>query len=549
MRNRAVLVAQREYFENLRTKTFWIGILVVPVLIMLSAVVPIWLETIKAARTYAVIDRSGWLLAAIEQKAQERDLASTIELAIERQRLGGVAWETLPAPLKQAVGPLASALPARPLSDLASGQAAARQARQQQARLAGELAAAALGDSAPASLAQLGVEPGPLGRWWRELSPEERGRQNPGLASAQFRRVEAPAGDDAVGELNHRVDAGELFGYFVIGDDPMATSSPHTYVSRNLTDKALYEWFSGLAAEVVRDRRLAAQQLDPGLADWLKEPIYFEPRKVGKGGAEEQVKAEDLLRQWAPMVFVYLLWISVFTTANMLMMNTIEEKSNRIMEVLLSSVSPIELLFGKILGIAATGLTVIGTWVLFFVGAVEVVLIFVGDKLPIDLGSVARDPRLLASFVVYFVLGYLLYASLLAGIGSVCNTLKEAQNLMTPVTLLLMVPFFTMMSVSRDPNGTLAKVLSFIPPFTPFVMMNRAAGPPSLSEYVLTTLLLVGSVALALWGAAKIFRVGILMTGKPPRLGDLLRWLRAPVGQVAGAVAGGRGGKGEQAPG
>jgi ABC-type Na+ efflux pump permease subunit len=98
--------------------------------------------------------------------------------------------------------------------------------------------------------------------------------------------------------------------------------------------------------------------------------------------------------------------------------------------------------------------------------------------------------------------------------------------------VLLFIPLATMMPIGKDPNGTLAKVMSFIPPFTPFVMMNRAAGPPSLLEYVLTTLLLLAAIAAALLGAAKIFRIGVLMTGKPPRLGEILRWLRAPVGQV-----------------
>jgi ABC-type Na+ efflux pump permease subunit len=86
--------------------------------------------------------------------------------------------------------------------------------------------------------------------------------------------------------------------------------------------------------------------------------------------------------------------------------------------------------------------------------------------------------------------------------------------------------------VSKDPNGTIAKVMSYIPPFTPFVMMNRAAGPPTPMEYIVTTILLVGSVALALWAAAKIFRIGILLTGKPPKLFEILKWLRAPVGHV-----------------
>jgi len=114
----------------------------------------------------------------------------------------------------------------------------------------------------------------------------------------------------------------------------------------------------------------------------------------------------------------------------------------------------------------------------------------------------------------------------------VCNSLKEAQNMMTPITVTLIVPLVSMGFIVQDPNGTLAKIFSYIPPFPPFVMMIRAAGPPETYEYVLTTLLLVASSVFALWAAAKIFRIGILMTGKPPKLKEILKWVRAPVGQI-----------------
>jgi len=100
---------------------------------------------------------------------------------------------------------------------------------------------------------------------------------------------------------------------------------------------------------------------------------------------------------------------------------------------------------------------------------------------------------------------------------------------MLPVQLVQMIPIFVMVPIGQDPNGVLAKVLSYFPPLTPFVMMNRAAAPPTASEYLITTLLLLVSIVAALWFAAKIFRIGILLTGKPPGLMEVLRWIRAPV--------------------
>jgi ABC-type Na+ efflux pump permease subunit len=202
-----------------------------------------------------------------------------------------------------------------------------------------------------------------------------------------------------------------------------------------------------------------------------------------------------------------------------------------VIEVLLSSVSALELMSGKIAGSVATGLTMVLSWAFFFILLTSLLPLAV-DLGSLDLGAILTNPVYCFSFLGYFLMGYLFFAALLVGLGSACNSLKEAQNLMQPVMIVFIVPLLALVPVTMDPQGTLARVLSFIPPFTPFVMMNRAAGPPETWEYVATTVLMLVSVTLAFWGAAKIFRVGILMTGKPPRVGEILRWLRAPVGQV-----------------
>ena len=132
-------------------------------------------------------------------------------------------------------------------------------------------------------------------------------------------------------------------------------------------------------------------------------------------------------------------------------------------------------------------------------------------------------------FIAYFITGYLFYAAILVAIGSVCDSLKEAQNLFQPVMFALFVPLATMFPITRDPNGTLAQIITYIPLYTPFAMMNRASGPPPLWEYILSSIVIVVSVWLAFRGAAKVFRVGVLMTGKPPKIREILRWMRAPV--------------------
>jgi ABC-2 type transport system permease protein len=217
--------------------------------------------------------------------------------------------------------------------------------------------------------------------------------------------------------------------------------------------------------------------------------------------------------------------VAIFSIVQMLLNNVIEEKSNRIIEVLLSSVTPGELMMGKLAGIAAIGLTMVGSWVLALIG----ILAWKSSgqsEVATQLYTVVRTSNLVPAFVIYFFLGYVMYAALILALGSVCNTLKEAQNYMGVITMVMMVPMLTMMFIPKDPNGTVATVLSWIPIYTPFIMMNRAAADPPLFDLIGTMVLLIVCTAFALWMAGKIFRIGVLRTGQPPKLVEMLRWVK-----------------------
>ncbi|RME73498.1 MAG: hypothetical protein D6776_06985 [Planctomycetota bacterium] len=519
---KARLVAGREFLDIVRTRTFWIGILSFPVIVALAVLVPQWLEGAKEPRRYAVLDHSGWLADAIEQRALAPDLAKVFEALATRYREEPDTLDALPPVLRSLAPVLASLEPAQ------------REALAETLTAIGDdrpLPPAVRDALPPEARAAVGLMREEIRRWWLGLDPAEARRLAPETARARYVRVpvEPPAGTDPLVYLNEQVRSGQLFAYFVIGPDPVSSTAGMRYVSNNLTDDELRSWYTRLATEVVRERRIAQAGIPAETARWIAEPVRFEVRKPGEAGTQEAVAVQDMLRQWAPALFTYLLWIAIFTTGQMLLTNTIEEKSNRIIEVLLSSVSPLELMAGKIVGIALAGLTVVGSWVVFVILGAKLLPHFIEGVPQIDLGLIAGDPVLLGSFVTYFLLGFLFYSALMAAIGSVCNTLKEAQNLLQPITILLMLPLLAMVPIAQDPNGTLARVLSYLPPFTPFVMMNRAAGPPSAFEYAATLALLLASTAVALWAAAKIFRVGILMTGKPPRLREILRWVRTPV--------------------
>ena len=501
--NRTGLVAFREYLENVRTKGFWIGILMMPITLVIAGVMPMLVDSTREAKLFAVIDDAD-LLPGVETRIRERDLLAFLGSYDED------AVDHVP-------GYLAAYLPEiRALEEDQQKQLVRVLLNNQPLEIEGltRRLERFLKDHA-ASIAD----------WWKNLNATARATLSPDISTNYFVMV-PPAGDEE--SLNQLVQDGELFAYFVLKPDLLQKSTEATYISANFTDKQLQNWFGRLLSAHIRELRLNQSNLDEETARWVSESVEFDEVTIGDEGIRE-VDVNDVARQWAPVAFVFFLWMAILINTQLLLTNTIEEKSNKLIEVLLSSVSPLELMAGKIIGIAATGLTIIISWALIFLVFFVGIPAMADAELPIDPSSIFGDRTAILLFIMYFVLGYLLYAALLVGLGSLCNNLKDAQNLIMPVQMVQLVPMLLLVPIVQDPNGTLAVVLSWIPPLTPFVMMNRTAGPPTSLEYAGTTLLLVVSIIVAFWFAAKLFRVGILMTGKPPGLRDIISLLRAPV--------------------
>ncbi len=212
-----------------------------------------------------------------------------------------------------------------------------------------------------------------------------------------------------------------------------------------------------------------------------------------------------------------LLFLAAITGGQMLMTSTIEEKSSRVVELLLAAVSPMQLMAGKILGQGAVALLMLGVY-----GAVGMA----GLAAAAAIGLL--EPALLAWLVVFFLIAYVTLAALMAAIGAAVNEIREAQSLLVPVMLAMSLPMMLNVPLARDPNGTLATVLSLVPPISPMVMVLRLSSntPPPGWQVALSVVLGLVGVALAVWLAAKVFRIGLLMHGKPPDLRTLWRWIR-----------------------
>ncbi len=331
-----------------------------------------------------------------------------------------------------------------------------------------------------------------------------------------------------VGERQIEVDGApqELFALVVLPESELLLKSRIEYWCTNLADNELRHALARGVAEELKSREYVSSGVDRRKIERIAElEVDLDEKDPRKAEGEEAVDPLASFRQWAPLGFVYVMFIAIVTIAQMLIASTIEEKSNRIVEVLLSSVTPAELMFGKLLGVAGVGLTMLAAWGASIWGVLSY---FVGGGKAKEYASILLDASLLAPFLVYFVLGYALYASILLALGSLCNTLKDAQNFMAPVMMVLMVPLLTMTFVARDdPNGPLAVFLSWVPVFTPFVMMNRAAAHPPVLDVIGTGVLLVTTIIFTVWLAGRIFRNGILRTGEPPRLLELLRLVRS----------------------
>ncbi len=205
-----------------------------------------------------------------------------------------------------------------------------------------------------------------------------------------------------------------------------------------------------------------------------------------------------------------LLWSVIFTGAGILLNGVIEEKSSKILEVLLSSATVPEILFGKILGVAGVTCTVLGVW-----GTVGAVMLNVfAPAVAGDVGKVLMGGGLIFYFAFYLIAGYLMYASIFTAIGSFCETTREAQTLLGPIMILLTIPVIFLSQALRRPDTPALDILSWIPPFTPFMMTARAASGPPIWQVLGTGAIMLATVALVVWIAGRAFRAGALSTGK-----------------------------------
>jgi len=348
--------------------------------------------------------------------------------------------------------------------------------------------------------------------------------------------------DEHVGErsdqvLSKRVDDGELIGFLTIGADIPELAGDDAELARGdrelawFTDTPTYNdlpnTLSYLVNTAVRRHRISGANMDADLVDKLskrEEITTMGLVEVDESGNVTDAKETDKIAEVAvPVGLAVMLFMLVMMSTPALMNNVLEEKMQRIAEVLVSAVTPFQLLMGKLLAAALVSLT-LGV---IYVGGL---LIFVHNASIVPPAVVeALDLGTLLLFGVFLILTLLIHGSIFAGLGAACSEIQDTQTLLMPAMLIMILPMMFLGPVIQSPDGTLAKVLSFFPPATPMIMFMRVGIPPGVDwwELPVALVLCLAFAILSVWAASRIFRVGILMQGKAPSWRQMWTWIRA----------------------
>ena len=265
---------------------------------------------------------------------------------------------------------------------------------------------------------------------------------------------------------------------------------------------------------------------------------------------EETTKMDGVIKLIFGMVLGMLLYIFIFAYGSMIMMSVIEEKTSRIVEIMISSVKPFQLMMGKILGTSLAGLTQFLVWTILIVMFSYLMTAIFGietstqnsELLLSSSGNMSMNTEALnmisafidlpltnifVAFLIYFIGGYLLYASLFAAIGAAVDNQTDAQQFVIPITIILVLALYVgIFTIPEDPNGTVAIIFSYIPFTSPVVMLMRIPNGVPIYEQIISIIILYLTFTLCIWFAAKIYRVGILMYGKKPSYKELIKWLK-----------------------
>jgi ABC-2 type transport system permease protein len=336
-------------------------------------------------------------------------------------------------------------------------------------------------------------------------------------------------------EISQRIDRGELEGLIEIGPDALKTKPGGLYYNAEEADESGAIRFQTKGVTSLGFARMLGLFLNPvaqmerfqnkglTLKDFedIQQPLAVQVKSLTQrnpktGELEDAADETRFVNLFLPAVLIGLMFMMIMVGATPAMHGIIEEKSLRIAEVLLGSVTPFQLMAGKLLGIVGVALTLA---TVYLGGGYFLVTYFgLAEMIPLSL---------LLWVIPMLILALLIFGSLFIAVGAAASDIKDTQTLLMPIMLLATIPFFALGPIMQDPNGPIARVCSFFPFATPMLLVARQSVPPGvpLWEMLAGIALVLATTLLCLWAAGRIFRIGILLHGKTPSFGDLVRWV------------------------
>lgn len=335
-------------------------------------------------------------------------------------------------------------------------------------------------------------------------------------------RVAAGADDSLVAE----VVAKRLDGFLVVSDSTLEQGVAE-YRGSNVSSVADMEQLEATLRSIVFASRLERHGIDPGVVRDAQIRLQLGTKKISGRRVTGESGTQSFMVGFGMAI---ILFVAILMYGVNVMSSVLEEKTTRIVEVLISSLRPFELMLGKVIGAGAVGIVQLSVWI----GSAR--LLAGAQQQFAGVGGAAGSggfhfPQIpaatLAIFVAYFLLGYFLYAAMYAAVGAMSSSEAEARQAQVPVQLVLMIPYISFFGILNDPNGSLAVWMTLMPFWSPIAVPVRwGASPIPVTELAASLGILVVTVAAVTWVAARIYRVGILMTGKRPTIKELVRWVR-----------------------
>jgi len=318
--------------------------------------------------------------------------------------------------------------------------------------------------------------------------------------------------------LQEKIDTHAIDGFIWLTDDAIV-SRKVTWSGREMASSSEKSWLSDSITQILQQQELSKQGLTAAQSAELLKPLRVEAVRIERG---RETKSSGSSRFLEITIMVMLIYVAVLLYGISVMLSVLEEKTSRIMEVLLSSATSTELMTGKILGVGAVGLTQIIVWTVM--GGVIALPSMAAQP---NFADLQLSPVMMISFVLYFLLGYLLYSTMYATIGAITTTEQEGQQLQFLIVMPLVLSVFMLMPVIRTPDSATVVWLSMVPFFAPIVMYARIViQTPPLWQIGLSLLLMVGTIAGLVVLCARIYRVGVLIYGKRANLLEIMKWLK-----------------------